>query len=74
MGGKHIMLQHGSSKPFEFVSLNYSYAYTSNGHMHAMAEGIARDLGAVDPIERRFRQPPSEWFDGLSAPQGDSNG
>ena len=64
MGGKHIMMQHGSSEPFEFVSLRYSYAYTSNGHIHAMAEEIARDLGAADPIEHRFRPPPSAWMEG----------
>lgn len=66
-GTHYVMVQHeGEDKPFEYCALHYSWLYTSNGHIDAVAEHIARYIGAQGVIEHRFRESP-EWLDGIAA-------
>jgi len=55
MGEIHIKMQHMApdAYPFTFITINYDYAYTSNGHQRAMAEQIGKLLG-VETISERF--------------------
>ena len=61
MGTVHIKMQHQGMDPFTFVQLHYNYAYTSNGHQHAMAKEIGKLLG-VDDIQQREWKMPEGWF------------
>jgi len=55
-GERVVMVQHTGSYPFEYACFNYDYQYTHNSGTLAAAEGIARQLGAADPIEHRQRK------------------
>lgn len=45
-GTVRIYMQHHGMEPFEFISMNYNYAYTSNGHQHQLTQEILKLLGA----------------------------
>ena len=57
-GTHYVMVQHdGEPAPFEYCALRYNWLYTSNAGIDAMAEQIARWIGADGEIEHRFRMP-----------------
>jgi hypothetical protein len=56
-GARHVVLQHEGYEPFRYATFNYDYAYTSNSNTVAKAEKLAKELGAVEPIEHRFVSP-----------------
>ena len=56
-GARHVVLQHEGHEPFRYATFNYDYAYTSNSNNVARAEKLAKELGAVEPIEHRFITP-----------------
>ena len=56
-GARHVVLQHEGYEPFRYATFYYSYAYSSNNTTVTRAEKLAKELGAVDPIEHRFRIP-----------------
>lgn len=58
MGGRSVMLQHQGCEPFEYARFRYNHRYTSNAGTHADATELAKQLGAGEPIEYRFRPPP----------------
>lgn len=58
MGGRSVMLQHQGCEPFEYARFGYDYRYTSNGGTRAAATELAKQLGAVEPIEHRIRDLP----------------
>ena len=51
MGTVHIKMQHQGMDEFDFIQINYDYAYTDNGHQHRLTEEILKLLGA--PSERK---------------------
>jgi hypothetical protein len=53
-GEIHIKMQHMApdTYPFTFITIDYDYAYTSNGHQRAMAEQIGKLLGVENISER----------------------
>ena len=53
-GARHVVLQHEGYEPFRYATFNYNYAYTSNSNIVARSEKLAKELGAVAPIEHRF--------------------
>lgn len=57
-GDRHVVVQHqdGKSQPFTFATFHYHYLYTDNHGTRSAAEQLARQLGAVDPVEHRFRE------------------
>lgn len=57
-GGRSVMLQHQDCEPFEYARFGYDYRYTSNSGTHAAATELAKQLGAVEPIEHRSRPLP----------------
>lgn len=44
-GTVHIYMQHQGMEPFEFITMAYNYAYTSNSHQHHMTTEILKLLG-----------------------------
>ena len=56
-GTRHVVMQHEGYEPFSYATFNYDYAYTSNIITVARAEKLAKELGAVAPIEHRFISP-----------------
>lgn len=44
-GTVHIYMQHQGMEPFEFITMKYNYAYTSNSHQHHMTTEILKLLG-----------------------------
>lgn len=47
-GTVHIKMQHQGMEPFDFIQINYDYAYTSNSHQHQLTQEILKLLGAND--------------------------
>lgn len=45
MGTVHIKMQHEGYEPFDFIQIQYDYAYTSNGHQAHLTEEILKLLG-----------------------------
>jgi hypothetical protein len=46
MGTVHIKMQHeGMPEPFDFIQIQYDYAYTSNGHQANLTKEIMKLLG-----------------------------
>jgi hypothetical protein len=56
-GSRHVILQHEGYAPFRYATFYYSYAYSSNNTTVTRAEKLAKELGAVEPIEHRFVVP-----------------
>ncbi len=61
MGTVHVMIQHMAPgiEPFEFISIAYDYAYTSNSHQRDMVKRIGQLLGIEDIPERPWTMPDS---------------
>ena len=51
MGTTHIKMQHEGCEPFDFIQIQYDYAYTSNAHQAHLTEQILKLLGASDSAE-----------------------
>ena len=49
-GTVHIKMQHQGMDEFDFIQIQYNYAYTDNGHQARLTEEIMKLLGA--PSER----------------------
>ena len=45
-GTVHIKMQHQGMPEFDFIQIQYDYAYTSNGHQHNLTQEILKLLGA----------------------------
>ncbi len=62
LGTVHVMIQHMAPgmEPFEFISIAYNYAYTSNGHQRDMVKKIGQLMGVEDIQERQWIMP-EEW-------------
>jgi hypothetical protein len=50
-GTVHIKMQHQGMEEFDFIQIQYNYAYTSNGHQHNLTQQILKLLGATDGSE-----------------------
>ena len=48
MGTVHIKMQHEGCEPFDFIQIQYDYAYTHNSHQAYLTEQILKLLGAPD--------------------------
>ena len=61
LGTIHVMIQHMApdEKPFEFISIAYNYAYTSNSHQRDLVKKIGQLLGVEDIPERAWTMPDS---------------
>jgi len=61
LGTVHVMIQHMAPgmEPFEFISIAYNYAYTSNGHQRDMVKKIGQLMGVEDIQERPWTMPDS---------------
>jgi nucleoside-triphosphatase THEP1 len=46
MGTVHIKMQHQGMDAFDFIQIQYNYAYTSNAHQHQLTQEILKLLGA----------------------------
>jgi hypothetical protein len=55
-GQRIVVLQHEGMEPFDYCQFNYRYGYTDNASTWAAAQEMARSLGAMEPIEVRYRQ------------------
>ena len=51
MGTVHIKMQHQGMPEFDFIQIQYDYAYTSNSHQHNLTQQILQLLGA--PVEQQ---------------------
>jgi len=52
MGTVHIKMQHeGMGEPFDFIQIQYDYAYTDNASQAALAREILKLLGVTEPLE-----------------------
>ena len=51
LGTVHIKMQHQDMDEFDFIQLNYNYAYTDNGHQARLTDAILKLLGATDGRE-----------------------
>jgi hypothetical protein len=62
LGRKHVMVQSDApgSKPFQYATFFYDYAYTSNAGMRAAAWAVAESIGGVPPFEERSRGLPNK--------------
>ena len=60
-GTIHVKMQHMAPdvKPFTFITINYDYAYTSNGHQRTIVKEIGKLLGQEDIQERAYVMPES---------------
>ena len=47
-GTVHIKMQHRGIEEFDFIQIQYNYAYTSNSHQHELTQQILKLLGAND--------------------------
>lgn len=47
-GTVHIKMQHRGMEEFDFIQIQYNYAYTSNSHQHELTQQILKLLGAND--------------------------
>ena len=47
-GTVHIKMQHQGLEEFDFIQIQYNYAYTSNSHQHHLTQEILKLLGAID--------------------------
>ena len=47
-GTVHIKMQHQGMDEFDFIQMQYNYAYTSNGHQYELTQQILKLLGAPD--------------------------
>ncbi|TDS82597.1 hypothetical protein EDF71_107233 [Comamonas sp. JUb58] len=56
-GDRHVMVQHEGHKVAQVATVRSCYGYTDNSSTRHLVELIAKSLGAVDPIERRSRDP-----------------
>ena len=52
-GTVHIKMQHQGMDEFDFIQIQYNYAYTDNGHQHRLTQEILKLLGAQDDSEAR---------------------
>lgn len=48
MGTVHIKMQHEGCEPFDFIQIQYDYAYTHNAHQAYLTEQILKLLGSPD--------------------------
>lgn len=46
LGTVHIKMQHQDMPEFDFIQIQYDYAYTSNSHQAKLTEEILKLLGA----------------------------
>lgn len=60
-GASHVMLQHErlSGPPFCYASFHYDYRYTCNQQVREAAIATAQSLGAVNPVDVRYRGLPT---------------
>ena len=54
-GTVHIKMQHEGYEVFDFIQLQYDYAYTSNGHQHYLTQRILALLGV--PVDTPIAKP-----------------
>lgn len=45
-GTVHIKMQHQGLDEFDFIQIQYNYAYTDNGHQYQLTQEILKLLGA----------------------------
>ena len=45
LGTVHIKMQHEGMPEFDFIQIQYDYAYTSNAHQHQLTEKILKLIG-----------------------------
>ena len=50
-GTVHIKMQHQGMDEFDFIQIQYNYAYTSNANQHALTQQILKLLGVEDDSE-----------------------
>lgn len=50
-GTVHIKMQHQGLEEFNFIQIQYNYAYTSNMHQHELTQQILNLLGANNDSE-----------------------
>ncbi len=55
-GTVHIKMQHQGMDEFDFVQIQYNYAYTSNAHQHQLTQEILKLLGANNSNENESNQ------------------
>ena len=51
LGTVHIKMQHQGMDEFDFIQIQYNYAYTSNAHQHQLTQEILKLLGANNETE-----------------------
>jgi hypothetical protein len=56
-GGRHVVMQHETLRPFDYCTFNYAYGYTDNASTMNAATKMALSLGATEPVEHRRRRP-----------------
>lgn len=61
MGTVRVKIQHMAPgvEPFEFITIGYDYAYTSNSHQRDLVKRIGQLLGVEDIPERAWTMPES---------------
>lgn len=74
LGERVVVMQHQGCEPFDYATFGYDYRYTSNSSTWDAAHGLALQLGAKEPVERRQRRfPPNptkqELIDSIAAMQ-----
>lgn len=47
MGTVHIKMQHEGCEEFDFIQIQYDYAYTSNSHQATLTDEIVKLLGGL---------------------------
>lgn len=55
-GSQHIMIQHEDMHPFQWMTINYDYAYTSNSTNDSLMNMMLKSINQnPDEIERKLR-------------------
>lgn len=62
-GSQHIMIQHEGMNKFQWMTVNYDYAYTSNATNHTIIEKLLKDLGVDMVSVERVSRPLQEVLD-----------
>lgn len=58
-GARIVVVHHeGFMAPFDYCQFNYRYGYTDNAGVRAAAIQMALSLGAVEPVDERYRIDP----------------
>jgi hypothetical protein len=53
LGTVHIKMQHQGMDEFDFIQIQYNYAYTDNSGQHALTQQILKLLGAENDQSRQ---------------------